>query len=70
MACLTDTKDIASLLEYTKASRVGDKTNYCSLNLCSFKLGLSQQCPKEGEVVALRSGRSKYMYVRVYIYIC
>ena len=46
--CLTDTKDIVSLLEYTKARRVGDKTNFLFLESpVRFKSAMSQRVMKK-----------------------
>lgn len=72
MVCLTDTKDIVSLLEYTKARRVGDKTNFLFLESpVRFKSAMSQRVMKKERVVALKSGRSKYTYMSgIYTYIC
>lgn len=72
MVCLTDTKDIASLLEYTKARRVGDKTNFLFLESpVRSKSAMSQRVMKKERVVALKSGRSKDTYMSgIYTYIC
>ena len=47
MVCLTDTKDIASLLEYTKARHVGDKTNFLFLESPVSKSAMSQRVMKK-----------------------